>query len=248
MLAAGALAAVLALTGCSPDAEPVPTTTPTNVDLSQVDITDVERNGVEYLSGSDAVDAVLAGMDDAGPVAMTGWFQERADEDGAGPTRRLEVAFAGTDDRFRADVTAAGVSLTAVVVDGRAYLTGDAAFAALLGVPEADGGVVCLASDDRRVSAWAPAFSPSAFVESILGDSDAITLDPAGERDAEAESVGYVVGSGGSPIGSLTVATAGPAVPLRLVAADPRGDVDLSFAWGEDPQIVVPTDVAVPCP
>lgn len=247
--AAVALAAAVVLTGCTADAEPVPTTTPTNVDLSQVDITDVDRNGIEYLDGGDAVDAVLAAMDDAGPVAVTGSFQERADEDEAATsTRRLELAFEGTDTRFRADITAADVSLRAVVVDGRAYVTGDAGLAALIGVPEADGGIVCLPSDDRRVSAWSPALSPAGLVESILGDSDAVTLDPATEPDPAAESLEFVIGSGGSPIGSLTVATTGPAVPLRLVAADPRGDIDLAFDWSADPQIAAPTDVAVPCP
>jgi hypothetical protein len=247
-LAAFALAAVVVLTGCTPDAAPIPTTTPTNVDLSQVDVTDGDRNGIEYVSGADAVEAVLAAMDDAGPVAASGWFQERADEDGAGPTRRLEVAFAGTETRFRAEVAAAGVAVEAVVVAGRAYLTGDARLAELLGLPEADGGIVCLASDDRRVAAWAPAFSPSGLVEAILGDTDAVSLDPAGEPDEEKGTMEFVIGAGGSPIGSLVVSTTGPPVPLRLVAADPRGDVDLTFAWGEDPGVTAPTDVAVPCP
>ncbi|PSL38522.1 hypothetical protein CLV49_2147 [Labedella gwakjiensis] len=245
---AAVVAAAIALSGCTADVEPVPTTTPTNVDLSQVDITDVDRNGIEYLSGGDVVEAVLAAMGDAGPVAMTGSFQERPDEDGGGTTRRLDVVFEGTDTRFRANITAADVSLRAVVVDGRAYVTGDAGFAALLGVPEADGGIVCLASDDRRITAWAPALSPAGLVESILGDSDSVTLDPAVEPDAAAESLEFIVGAGGSPIGSLTVATTGPAVPLQLVAADPRGDIDVAFDWSADPQIAAPTDIAVSCP
>ncbi|RUR01583.1 hypothetical protein [Labedella endophytica] len=247
LVAGAALVAALALSGCTTAAEPVPTETPSNVDLSQVDVTDVERNGIEYLSGESAIDAVLAAMDDAGPVTMSGTFQERADEDGGGPTRRLEITFEGTETRFRAEVTAAGVTAQAIVVDGRAYVTGDAGFAALLGVPEADGGTVCLASDDRRIVAWAPAFSPSALVASILRPSDGVSLDAAAGADLETASMEFVIGSGGSPIGSLEVATTGPAVPLRLVAADPRGDVDVSFAWDVEPQIAAPTDLAVPC-
>lgn len=247
LVAAVGLIAALLLSGCTPAAEPVPTTTP-GIDLSQVDITDVERNGIDYLSGGDAVDAVLAAMDDAGPVTVTGSFQERADEESGGTTRRLEIAFEGTDTRFRADIRAADVSARIVVVDGRAYVTGDARFAALLGVPEADGGIVCLPSDDRRVTAWAPALSPSDLVASILGDTDAVTLDPAGSVDPSATSMEFLLGAGGSPIGSLTVATRGPAVPLRLVAADPRGDADFTFGWDADPQIAVPADVAIPCP
>jgi hypothetical protein len=247
-LAAAALIGAFVLSGCTAEAEPAPTVTPSTVDLSEVDISDVERNGIEYLSGTSAIDAIIAAMDDAGPVTLTGSFQERADEDGGGTTRRLEVTFEGTDTRFRAAVTAAGVSVRAVVVDGLAYLTGDAGFAALLGVPEADGGVVCLPSDDRRVAAWAPAFSPSALVESVLAEQDGVTLDAAGDPDPDAASMEFIVGSGGSPIGSLTVATTGPAVPLRLVAADPRGDADFTFGWYADPQVAAPADVAIPCP
>lgn len=247
-LVAAATAALLALAGCTAEAEPAPTVTPSAVALPDDQVTDVERNGVEYLSGDAAVDGILAAMDDAGPATVEGVFQERADEEAGGPTRRLQFTFEGTDTRFRADVTAADVSARIVVVDGRAYVTGDARLAALIGVPEADGGIVCLASDDRRISAWAPVLSPAAFVESIVASTDGVTLDAAGTTAADAASAEFVLGAGGSPIGTLTVATTGPAVPLRLVAADPRGDVDATFAWDADPQIAAPADVAVPCP
>jgi hypothetical protein len=247
VVAAIVLATTLGLTGCTAAAEPAPVPTPTNVDLSQVDVTDVDRNGVEYLSGQDVLDAVIAGMDEAGAVTAVGSFQERADEDGGGPTRRLEVALSGTESRFRADISAADVAVTAVVVDGRAYLTGNPSFAALLGVPEAADGLVCIAADDPRVTAWAPALSPSDLLESMLGEEAGVTIEPATGPEGVGDSVEFVIGSAGSPIGSLVVATTGPAVPLRLVAADPRGDAEVTFTWAETPAISAPTDVLIPC-
>ncbi|RWZ53116.1 hypothetical protein ELQ90_04110 [Labedella phragmitis] len=245
------LAASLGLSGCTAAAEPTPAPTPTNVDLSQVDVTDVDRNGVEYLSGQDALDAVLSGMDDAGAVTAVGSFQERPDEDSGGPTRRLQVSLTGTESRFRADIAAADVAVTAVVVDGRAYLTGNPPFAALLGIPEASDGLVCVAADDPRVTAWAPALSPSDLLESMLGEAAGeaagVTLEPATDPEAVTDSVEFVIGSAGSPIGSLVVATTGPAVPLRLVAADPRGDAEVTFTWGETPEVPEPTDALIPC-
>lgn len=247
-LAAVAIAFVVGLTGCTtPAGEPTPAPTPTNVDLSQVDVTDVDRNGVEYLRDRAALDALLAGMDDAGPVTVTGSFQERPDEDGGGSTRLLRIALSGTESRFRAEIAAADVALTAVVADGRAYVTGNAAFAATLGMPEAAEGIVCLASDDPRITAWAPSLSPSALLESLVSEDAGVTLEPAVPPADVTDSVEFVIGSAGAPIGSLVVAATGPAVPLRLVAADARGDADFTFAWGAAEEITVPEDVVLPC-
>ncbi|RWZ68329.1 hypothetical protein ELQ92_03670 [Labedella populi] len=246
-VAAVALAAVLGLTGCaSAGAEPTPLPTPTVVDLSEVDVTDVDRNGVEYLSDRAALDAVLAGMDEAGPVTVTGSFQERPDEDGGG-TRRVRIDLTGTQSRFRAEISAADATMTAVVTDGRAYVTGNAAFAEVLGVPEAAGGVVCLPSDDPRITTWAPSLSPSDLLESMVGEEAGVSLEPAVGPEDVTESVEFVIGAAGAPIGSLVVAATGPAVPLRLVAADTRGDADFSFVWGETDEVVVPEEAALPC-
>ncbi len=249
LLSAGVLlAAVIGVTACStPSAGPTPVPTPTNVDLSEVEITDVDRNGVEYLSGQDVLDAVLEAIDDAGAVSAVGTFRERADPDGGGTTRRLSFTVAGTSSRFRADVTAADVAVSVVVADGRAFVTGNAALAAALGVPEADGGVVCLASDDPRVTAWSPAFSPAELLESMLGERSGVSIEPAADAATATDTAEFVIASAGSPIGSLTVSVVGPAVPLSLVVADPRGDADVSFTWGDVPAVTVPTEVAVPC-
>lgn len=250
-LRVGVVAAIVvssvALAGCSAAGDPVPTATPTGIDLDRVDVTDVERNGIEYLTGEQVVSAVVDAVGDAGPVSLAGTFQERAGDDG-GSTRRLEIALVGTDSRFTADVRADGIAMTAVVVDGRAYVSGNAPFADVLGVPEASGGVVCLAADDPRVDTFAPALSVTALLESLLDAESGVTVDAADDPSSVEDSAEFVVGSGGSPIGSLVVATTGPAVPLSLVLADARGDASFTFEWnGDAPAVEAPSDVAVPC-
>jgi hypothetical protein len=81
----------------------------------------------------------------------------------------------------------------------------------------------------------------------MLGPDTGVTLEPATDPGDATDSVEFVIGSAGSPIGSLVVATTGPAVPLRLVAADPRGDAEVTFTWGDAAEISAPTDVLIPC-
>jgi hypothetical protein len=106
LLGTAAVAAALALAGCSsgdPAASPTPTT-----------------NGIEELTAEQIMDKAQEALDEAGSFRLVG---ESTME---GQPGDLDIAVSGDDKQ--GTITTEGVSMELVIVDGEAYVTAEAAF------------------------------------------------------------------------------------------------------------------------
>jgi hypothetical protein len=226
---AGALLLLVALTGCAGTVTPV--VTPTSFDLSAVDLDDLDRNGIEFLPGPEAMAEVIGAARAAGSVTVVGRFDERlpppeGERDYiAGLTLTSEVR--GTSDDYSATLTAGDLVGEIRVRDDVVAATGNDAFLASLAAE--DG---CLST--TALDSWMTVIDPIAMLESLLvaTEGSPVVVSTGAVVDGTIE---LVISSSGGAIGTLLVAASGPPVPILLTAADSSGAGTFEFTgWGEE--------------
>lgn len=237
---------VLPLAACSgASADPPPAA---GIDLEAFDAAATPGNGIWMLSGTAAADEVVSAARAAGSVHYTGTFTEltRATPDTEpAPGRTLAVDFTGRPGEAIARITAGDVAFEAVLVDGRTYVRGNAAYAAHTGLAEVEHGYVCSIGEETFLAEWAPLLRPANLVAALLQSSESLTVEPpAGEES----TVSVIVGASDGPVGAMAVQRSGPPLPVTFTAGDGTGDGDFAFtAWGEPVDVAAPTDPAVDC-
>lgn len=248
-LVVGAVAAMLALTGCQADdaAEPQPPAAP-EADADRWDPAQ-GGNGIWLLSGRTAIAEIVAAMRDAGPVTYSGTFTELVTPEDSQQDprtgRRMTVRYAGEYGDLRASIAAGDLTVEVVMADGLTYVRGNAAFAERTGVAAARDGFVCTTSPDALLADWAPLLEPPALVEQLVSGAEEFAVMPPEEG---ADATRAVLGASESPFGTMTVATSGPPLPSDLLAGDVSGDADFRFeGWGTAPGITPPTELSQPC-
>ncbi|WP_423921792.1 hypothetical protein ACPEEZ_01470 [Frigoribacterium sp. 2-23] len=256
-VAVGAGLVIALLTGCTSGGDAVPT--PDGVDLGAVQIDSGDRNGIEYVSGPQALEAVLRAVRSASSVSMTGSFTELTAPAEGTTTRQegrtLDVVFDGVPTNYTATVTIAGVEQASVrSTGGRAAVSGDAGFAAASGLADATSGPVCVDSTDPVVTRFSPLLSPANLIAALVGGRGAggagggssggssagggvtvstgavsSNLDTTGEP-----TVQLVVNDGETTVGTLVVAATGEPYPISFTGGDATGRGSFAFArWNE---------------
>ncbi len=241
-----ALGAVLLLAGCSGAAEQDPIPAPAGVDLGAVDIYGEAANGIWFLDGDAALDRVLDAVAGAGGATVTGWVQESlpAEEGPPTPGRRIELETSGTASAYRARIVAGAQQVEIVVADGAGYLRGNAAYAERIGEPRVVEGFVCTTAADALIAEWRPLSDPRSLLDGLLAGG-ALGIDEPADG---ASTTDLVIGSGGSPVGALTVSAEYAPLPTALVLGDASGSAELRFAdWGAIEPVQAPDAIAVPC-
>jgi hypothetical protein len=244
LVLAGAVGVVLA--GCSAQPGEAPPT-PTQFPADAIGDEPIAGNGLWLLHGDAAASEIVDAAGAAGPVTYSGAFTELTPAAaGAEPTpgRSLSVRFSGRVDQYTAAIDAGALSLEIVVVDGRSYLRGNAAYAARAGIPELERGFVCTAGDSL-LDEWAPFLKPRDLVDELLDASGSVTVQaPQGD----VETLDVVVGTADAPAGVMTVQRTGPPLPAGFTAGDATGTGSFTFtAWGEPVAVVAPADLALAC-
>lgn len=242
----GALALVLTLTGCSgaTTAEPVPV--PTHIDLGTVDIENGTENGLWLLTGNDAASQVLSAMRRAEGVTVDGVVHEMIPQQSAPPVpgRVIQFTVSETSSATTAAITAGAVQVEIRIVDGTAYIRGNAAYDAAAGI-ETGTVFACTSPDSELIAEWANLLDPAQFVSTTLIGFELGVLEPT---DAAPDVATVVVGSGGAPLGTLLVESEGQPLPRELRVADQTGSIVATFSgWGEPVSVVAPGDIAPGC-
>jgi len=245
------LVAVVTLTGCAAGGPTV--IVPTNIPLDQVEIDDPSRNGLEYLEGPEALDAVILASREERWVSMSGTFTERlpAPEGQNAPVNGLSIAVEvhGSSTDYEATITAGSLSGQVRVQDDIAVVQGNPAFLAQAGLDEdavtsAGAEWVCLPTGRFGLADWQPLLDPVGLISDLLvieGESE-ITVSSGAVVDDVLE---LVVGAGPGPIGSLSVSAVGAPLPTSLTAADASGIGAFTFSdWGDDPALDAPEKLA----
>jgi hypothetical protein len=218
------------LVGCGSDGPVVPT--PTGIALPDVELSDPDRNGVEYLDGPTALDAVLRSVRTATSVTMAGTFTELLEapqgSDERPEGRTLSVTFVGT---------AADYSARVEVDDGTAVQTTDVRTSGATSEVTTTAAS-CVSSADDAVTRFAPLLSPPTLLSTLLRTGDAALTVSTGAvvegAPGEPATVELVVGDDSSVVGTLVVSAEGEPRPLSFTAADPSGRGVFTFSrWDE---------------
>lgn len=238
--AAVVAALALALSGCSGTATPL--ITPTAFPLDQVQLDDLDRNGVEFLIGQDALDQVLAAARTARSVTMTGSYDELLPppEGEREPVigLSLDVTVAGSPNDYLAEVDAGGLVGEIRAQQGTVVARGSAEFLATLGA-EGDDEWSCVPGGTSSLAPWQPMLDPADLLAALLTVEEGTESDLVVDTGAVVDStVELVISSGGALIGTLIVSAVGPPLPLSLTASDTSGDATFTFeGWGDAPSL-----------
>lgn len=228
-IAALALAAI-ALTGCGPAlADPAPA--PTHLSLDVIDVAGTQRNGVEYLTGADALTVAVRAMRGGGPVVVMGDYERAADDENGIPAGSIRLDFRGTSSAYTATIVADGIAHH-IRVEGRsaAVLTG------------AESEWTCVAADSATIRRWAPLLDPAELAKALLGDGSGLAVSPPRGTPATVE---LLLGATEGASGAITISAEGAALPSRLVVADGTSLAEFSYSdWGVDAEVELPNDCA----
>lgn len=237
--------AVLALAGCSAEADPPPP--PAGLDLSTADPAD--GNGLWLRPGPQTAAIIADAMRVAGPVRVAGTITETLapdpDDSRSLPRagRTITLDFAGTATTYAATVTAGDIRFEVVVDGDGTRLRGDDGFARAFPGHVTDT-VSCTAGADAVLAEWSPLLDPAALVESLLLSSDVAATAPDGEDDM----LEVTIGQEGAVLGVLSVGRFGPPLPRSFVGADLSGEAALTFTdWGVAVDLTAAA-ASLPCP
>ncbi|TFD61621.1 hypothetical protein E3T39_06155 [Cryobacterium suzukii] len=239
------LAAVgaLLLAGCASGgpAEPIPT--PTHLDPAAIDVADTDRNGIEYLSGNDALRVSLRAVQQTTGVVMQTTFTQLVNPETAAAGGDLTATYAGVTNAFTARIESGGTVVEIVVQGGRAFLQADAATSAALGLTA--GGYTCRAPGDPVFDEWRTLLDPAQLIESLAGGAG---LSTGPVIAGEPSTIDVVIDSGEGSAGSLVIAADGHPLPSRLTVGDALSVADVRFsAWGTVVEVSAPTPIAQAC-
>jgi len=240
------VAGTLSLTACAGSAAaPSP---PPGIDLDAFDPATTPGNGLWLLSGEAAAGEVIDAVRAAGSVRYSGSFTELTPgtpETEPEPGRSLAVEYTGRPGAATARVTAGDLEFEVVLVDGRTYVRGNAAYAERTGLEEVGRGFVCSVGEENILDEWSPLLRPTDLVASLLESSGSLTIE---EPEGDATTVSVIVGASDAPVGTMKVERSGPPLPAAFTAGDGSGDGEFSFtAWNEPVEIAAPADPAVDC-
>lgn len=231
----GALAVAALLSGCAATAPTEPPAPPTHLDLSAIDVADSARNGIEYVSGADALTATLRAARAAKTVTMTGVYTRHPVESDDAPTvpgGTLDVQFSGSASAFTARIASGDRTVDFIGVDGDRYLREDEA-----------AGFSCYAASAPQVTEWGALLDPITLIDELFSGAT-LAMGAAGES-----TVDVLIEANGGTAGSLTVAAIDRALPSRALIADEASSVLLDFAeWGaERAAPAVPAELLQSC-
>ncbi|MEV1131377.1 hypothetical protein [Agromyces sp. NPDC049794] len=235
---------VLAVAGCAGSASSPPS--PSGVALDAFD--PAAGNGLWLLGGDAAGSEIVDSVREAGSVRYSGSFTElvpgTSDVEPA-PGRSLTIEYAGRPGTATARITAGDLEFDVVMVDGRTYVRGNAAYAERTGIAAAAQGYVCSVGVQTLLDEWAPVLRPAELVASLIDSSESLTVEPPQSNES---TVSVVMGGSEAPIGELTVARSGAPLPTGFTAGDGSGDGAFTFsAWGELVDVTAPADPIVDC-
>ena len=245
-LAASAAAAVIvALAGCTAqgDAAATPAPTPTWIDLDAAAGVGANGNGLWLLDGPTAAGEVVDATRAGGDVTMQLEVHEKVPVEGGDVVdgRTITVERTGSPDRYRAEFTVGDQSGELVVIGADAWMRGNDALAARFGL---DGDqFTCVSRQSAGFAELEELVTPADVVRAALVGMEVGVLPP---EDGDTQ-LSLVIGSGGAPVGELTVAAWGAPRPSTLVSADPTGTVRADFAWGESPVVEPPEGAPASC-
>ena len=241
-----AASTVVLLAGCSAGAATPPVPVPTNVDLGLVDIENGSANGLWYLTGNDAASQVLEAVRRTEGVTMEGTIEEMVPQQSAPPIPGRTIRFTSQGDSSASVTTlsAGAVELEIRIVEGVAYLRGNAAYDANAGIVTGST-FACTSPDSDLVTEWAELTDPAELLSATLIGFELGVLAPA-EESTDVATI--VIGSGGAPLGTLQVEAAGQPLPRQLLVADQTGSVSVAFtAWGEPAPVAAPNELGPGC-
>lgn len=227
----------LALSGCAGTATPV--VTPTAFPLDSVKLDDLDRNGIEFLIGQDALDQVLAAARTARTVTMVGSYDELLPppegEREPVPGLTITVSASGSTNDYLAEVNAGGVAGEVRAQQGTVVARGSSEFLASLGTEAAEGWS-CVPGGTASLAPWQPLLDPAELIASLLsvdaGEETDLVVDTGA---VVGDTVELVISAGGSVIGTLIVSAVGPPLPISLAASDLSGKAAFSFGgWGNE--------------
>lgn len=235
------------LTGCTGNAKPEPIPTPSMLDLSRLDPDDTDGNGLWLLRDEALSEQIVRAVGAAEAVRVRGSITEKVLTDNeTKPGRRITIDVQRSGDDLHATITADRVRAELTVRGSDAYISGNAALAQRVSVPEVAEGAVCVTVDDELIRDWAPLSDPEQLLEELLlsTQTPASGLEPA--RDAAQTEL--VFGEQSAPLGRASVARTGPPLPSELVIADDAGSAELRFdGWNDAVTIEAPERLSRPC-
>lgn len=225
--AALALAGLLLLTGCT-GAEPAPVPTPTHVALETFPPGEPAGNGVEHLSGADVLSAAIAAIDDQPGMSFDLDYRDAAGLETA-------VAFTGRVGAARAEIRTPDGTLDLVLGPDAGTASGTGALGAAYGLDDAPQ---CFAAGDAVFDDWAAFLDPGTLLRTLTAR---VTLARGGITPGDPPTVDVILDAGSGTVGTLVVAAAGPALPVRLVLADETGSAVLDVTGWEGVDLDVPS-------
>lgn len=214
---AALLTVALVASGCAgttAETEPIPT--PTNVDLDGWD--PESGNGIHLLNGQSARSVLLTAVREAGTAGMSGTFT-------APGGREIVLDVHGSSEEVVAEFTVDERTTSIVVADGQTYVNPASPLADALDLTA--GVYSCVDADSAAVTQWGALPHP---------------LQTLAEQTADAASLGepvdgtvdLILGAEGT-LGTISVPTDGPPLPISLTRADAAGTLELEFSrWGEE--------------
>lgn len=244
-----ALAAVLLVSALSVSCaktKPIEIPVPEGVDLGAAAEIGDAGNGLWLLDGTVAASRILDAMRTSSGGTMTAHVQELVPVEKGDPLpgRTIDVSAATDGLGVQASIRVGDQEGELVVIGQRVWIRGNAAFTAHAGLSAASDGFTCVARGTAGLAEFESLADPAGFLRTALIGLEMGVLGPTA-RAPEVQTL--VIGTGGSPIGDLTVAASGPPLPQRLFVADQTGSISADFTWGGVAEIRAPSDSSDSC-
>lgn len=220
-----AMSALVGLSGCAQTPTDLPRWPPPTA------ATAATSNKLEELPATLALQAVRDAITGAGPVHLTGTYQEPA-SDLAQRTVTFDVI--GTSTRSFAAITVADLTLELHRDGDRVVAHGNEALAAAVALPALANSWVECSTADEWLRPWLSLADPRAILGPVLDPSrngSAVSVGPV--RAGDPPVVQLDVSADRRVTGTMTVAAVGPPLPYTLAVSDGTGSGAFTFtAWG----------------
>jgi hypothetical protein len=191
-------------------------------------------NGVADLAADEIVAEVLEAAEAAESVQVTGEMEVDGTE--------LAFDMGFTADGATGTMTAEGVDIELLSVDGDVYMSGDADMWTTLAGDPAAGALlanrrVLVPADDAAFEDFAGFADLAGFVDELMTTEGSVSKGEETEIDGQ-KVIGVISDDEG---GTLYVATTGDPLPIQLAA--PEGETgSLDFDWDATVEVAAPDD------
>jgi hypothetical protein len=203
---AAAAILVFVVTGCSRGGEPTPVPTPTHLGLETIAPGDTGTNGIEHLSGPDAVTESLGAVARADGVQFEFAYTDAANT--------LDVDYSGRRGAATATIVTSDGELELIVLDGAGYLRGSGDLAARY---SATAEFTCRELDDAVFEEFGNVLDLPQLVRSVTAE---LTIRRGALTDGDPPTVDLVLETQSGAAGILIVTASGEPLPVRLVLSD----------------------------